>query len=550
MGGARSRWIAVALLAGVVLVLRAPSLAIPILNEDEALYATTAASMAEGQPPYRAGVESKPPGIFYLYEAGFAIVGRFDMRALHALTMLWVLGTALLVGAIARRAMPGVPEPPERVVSVSTVASLLYIAFTIVEEPAVMASQCELLYSLPLAAAAWLVIRGTTAAGTGTGTTGSGRRDWPAGFLAIALAGALCGAGTLIKPTAISLPVAVSAWFVLRRRFLGGPDRFVIDLVRGLALWIGFAAVWLAAWAYFSHLGVWDDLVYWAFRWTLGTYIPTGTSHSPFLIRFVAGFCVWVGLTVILWILGGVAVTATWRRGEPAAASAQIAGLLVAWALAATSLTFLGGRFFDHYFPAVIPPLAALAAVGFAAVRARAGWRRGVAIAVLVPTLACWAGTWQFDRTTSWFGEAPRPYDQIARYVHDHTADTDRGFVWGYFPLIYVAADRLSATRYVGCHYITGYAAIGLGRDLPPEIEDRLGVPNGFAILLADLETYRPALIVDTAPADLHHWHRYPLARYPVLADYVSAHYVREAAVQGAVIYRRRGSHSLRGRTP
>jgi uncharacterized protein (TIGR03382 family) len=555
MSRARARWRALALIAGTVLVLRAPSLAIPILNEDEALYATTAAGMAAGQPPYRAGVESKPPGIFYLYEAAFAIVGRYDMRALHALTMLWVLGTALVVGAIARRAAPkpepdpepapepaldepGEPaDPPERVLSVATIASLLYVAFTIVEEPAVMASQCELLYSLPLSIAAWLVIRGATGR-----TTGSGR--WLAGCAAIALAGLACGAGTLIKPTAISLPVAASAWLVVRRRLLGGPDPFAVDLARAAALWAGFAAAWLAAWAYFAHLGVWDDLIYWAFRWTLGTYIPTGTSHSPFLMRFAAGFCVWFGLTTILWLLGAVAVRTASRRADRVASSSvawvQVTGLLVAWALAATALTFLGGRFFDHYFPAVIPPLAALAAVGAGEMRARRRWRRAIALGAALPTLACWAGTCQFDRTTSWFGEAPRPYDQIAGYLHDHTAETDRVFVWGYFPLIYVAADRLAATRYVGCHYITGYAAIGLGRDLPPELEDRLGVPGGFAILLGDLETYHPALIVDTAPADLHHWRRYPLSRYPVLADYVSAHYVREADVQGAVIYRRR----------
>ena len=541
----RARWLALAVIAGTVLVLRAPSLTIPILNEDEALYATTAASMAAGQPPYRAGVESKPPGIFYLYEAAFAIVGRYDMRALHALTMLWVLGTALVVGGLARRAAPGPappasPAPPAHgVLSTATLAALLYVAFTIVEEPAVMASQCELLYSLPLAIAAWLVIRGATGP-----EARSGR--WLAGCAALALAGVVCGAGTLIKPTAISLPVAASAWLVVRRRMLGGPDPWLVDLARTAALWAGFAAAWLAAWAYFAHLGVWDDLVYWAFRWTLGTYIPTGTSHSPFLMRFAAGFCVWVGLTAILWLCAGVAVRAAWRRASRddrdhrSGAPAQATGLLVAWALAATALTFLGGRFFDHYFPAVIPPLAALAAVGIGHVRARPGWRRAIAIGAALPTLACWAGTWQFDRTTSWFGEAPRPYDRIAGYVHDHTAQADRVFVWGYFPLIYVAADRLAATRYVGCHYVTGYAAIGLGRDLPPELEDRLGVPGGLAILLGDLEAFHPALIVDTAPADLHHWRRYPLSRYPVLADYVSAHYVREAEVQGAVIYRRR----------
>ena len=521
------RWIALGILAGAVIVLRAPSLAVPILNEDEALYAAIAANMAEGRPPYRAGVESKPPGIFYLYEAGFAIFGRYAMRALHALTMLWVLGTALLVGGIARRAVPGSPAPPDRVLTVSLVASLLYLGFTIVEEPAVMATQCELMYSLPLAAAAWLVIRACT---------GVGRSGW----LLLVLAGVLCGAGTLIKPTAISLPVAASAWLVVRRPVLRGPAPLLVDAARALAIWAGFLIAWLCAFGYFSRLGVWDDLVYWAFRWTLGTYIPTGTAHSPFLLRFVSGFCVWIGLTAILWILSSVAVRARLARPAPTDSPAQVTSLLVAWVLAATALTFLGGRFFDHYFPAVIPGLAALAAAGFEAVRDRVAWRRAVAITVIVPVVACWAGTWQIERTKAWFGEPPRPYDEIASYVHDRSGADDRVFVWGYFPVLYVAAGRLAATRYVGCHYLTGYAAIGLGRDLPPEVEDPLGVPGGFAILLAELERDRPVLLVDTAPADLHHWRRYPLARYPDLATYVAAHYVHEATVQGAAIYRRR----------
>jgi hypothetical protein len=525
----RPALLALAIVVGAVVVIRAPSLGVEILNEDEALYATTAASMAQGAPPYRAGVESKPPGIFYLYEGGFALVGRYNMIGLHALTMFWVLGTALLVGGLARRALPRPPAgDPPRVLSTPMIASLLYAAFTIVQEPAVLATQCELLYSLPLTLAAWLII------GRGQGAL---RRAGPA----LVVAGVLCGAATLIKPTAVSLPVAASAWLVLRGPLLGARTRFAGDLGRVVALWLGFALAWGLAALYFTRLGVWDDLVYWAFRWTLGLYIPTGTSHSPWLRRFLAGFVVWFALTIILWLLAAVAARGLKRHGPDAAvAPRQVTWFLVAWTLAATALTFLGGRFFDHYFPAVIPPLAALAALGFDRVRDSARWRRAVAAAVLIPTLACWLGAWRFSATMRLLGDERRPYDQIAAYVHDHTRDDQRVFVWGYFPLIYVAADRLAASRFVGCHYVTGYAAIGLGQDLPPALEDSLGVPDAIPTLLRDLETYRPELLVDTAPADLHHWRRYPLSRYPALANYVAAHYSAETTVQNAVIYRRR----------
>ncbi len=522
-----------ALIVIAVVVLRMPSVRVDVLNEDEALYATTAASMAEGAPPYRAGVESKPPGIFYLYEAGFAIVGRYELRALHALTIAWVLATTLLVGALARRACATKSAAgPPRLVTTPVIASLFYAGFVIVQEPAVQATQCELLYSLPLALAAWLVV---------TGCARRGRLGW----LALAVAGLSCGAATLIKPTAVSLPLAVTAWLVSRRPLLRGPDRWWIDLSRAASVWLGFACAWLLAYAYFSSLGVWDDLIYWAFRWTLGTYIPTGASHSPWLVRFFAGFVVWAALLAIAWILAAIELRAQVRArradaaAEPADAPGQVVWLLAAWTAVATALTFLGGRFFDHYFPAVIPPLAALAAVGFARVRASRAWRRAVAVAALVPITASWLGAWQFGTTMRWLGDDRKPYDEIAAYVQAHTRARDRVFVWGYYPLIYVAADRLAASRFVGCHYLTGYAAIGLGQDLPASVEDRLGVPDGFRTLLADLEDSRPALFIDTSPGDLHHWRRYPLSRYPTLSAYVAAHYRLETTLQGADIYRR-----------
>ncbi len=518
---------ALAIVAAAVVVLRAPSLRVDILNEDEALYATTAASMATGQPPYRAGVESKPPGVFYLYEAGFALVGRYNMIGLHALTILWVLGTAIAVGALARRASPTSTAGPPRRLTTPVIASLLYAGFVIVQEPQVLASQCELLYSLPLAIAAWLIVR----RGLGAG---------PGAVIALAGAGVLCGLATLIKPTAVSLPAAAAAWLVLRRPVLGAGSRFAGDVGRAAALWLGVAIAWGLAALYFTHLGVWHDLIYWAFRWTLGLYIPTGTAHSPWLVRFAASFLPWLGLVMILWVLAVVALRGVRPRTAAAASEpTQVTWLLAAWTLAATAMIFLGGRFYDHYFPAVIPPLAALAAVGFARVRDSRRWCRAVAIGALVPVVGCWLASWPFARTMQWLGNEPNAYDQISTYVHDHTRADERVFVWGYFPLIYVAADRLSATRFVGCHYVTGYAAIGLAQDLPAEIEDQLGVPDAISTLLADLEAFRPALIIDTAPASLHHWRRYPLSRYPDLARYVADHYRAEATVQAAVIYRR-----------
>ncbi len=495
----------------VGIILHAPSLRVPILNEDEALYAAGAAAMSEGLPPYRAWVESKPPGIFYLYQAAFAVVGRYHMEALHALTILWVLATGLVLARlVGPRAGP--------------YAALFYYVFTTVQEPSVLATQCELLFSLPLALAALLIARPGLARALG--------------------AGVLIGLATLIKPTAVSLLGAAGLWLLLQSpppprnehsfgAAAGPSPRNEHSFRRLAALLAGFGGVWTVAWLVFRSLGVWDDLVYYAFRWTASMYLPTGFSELPWLTRFARKVGVWAVLLAVPWAL---AVRATLRERS------GLTLLLGLWTAFALVMVCLGGRFFDHYFPAAVTPLAALAGLGASSLERPL--RRGlIAAGTAIPALACFVLALDFEPAMLFLGDTGRgPYAEVARYLRDHTRPDDKVFVWGYFPLIYVAADRVAATRFVGCHYLTGYAAIGLGRRLPIETEDRLQVPGGFDQLLADLEERHAEVIVDTAPADLHLWSRYPLDRYPRLAEYVMRNFVYEAEVDHTVVYRRRSS--------
>lgn len=496
-------WLSLAAVLALGALLRLPAVRVSILNEDEALYATTAAAMQQGELPYRAGVESKPPGIFYLYRAGFELVGRYQMKALHALTIPWVLLTGLLLALLARRA------GGERA---GLFAALCYLVFSTVQEPAVLATQCELLYSLPLAAAALLLLLGE-GGGLGRGLAWS------------LLAGVLCALATLIKPTAASLFGASLLWLAWRRQ----PGLL-------LALAAGFGGTWGLAALYFSGLGIWDDLVYWAFRWTTLTYVPTGFATFSFLGRFATAYGLWGAACVALLVLAARGLRS--RRGG----AEGTAGLLGLWALAAFAGTMLGGRFYDHYFPALVTPLATLAGLGASTLEwsPRRWGPRLLAAGIALPALACFLFAWSYETAMKAFGDTRLPYDDVAGYVREHTRPEERVFVWGYYPLIYVAADRLAASRFVGCHYLTGYAAIGLARSLPEEAEDRLGVPQGFATLLHDLDEKRAELFVDTAPANLHHWKRYPVDRYPLLSAYLAKNYVREAVVGESVIYRRK----------
>ena len=492
----RSRWILAAiLLCGTIL--RLPSLRVDVLNEDEALYAAGAVAMQEGSPPYRAWTDSKPPGIFYAYQAAFELAGRYRMDAVHALTIAWVLATALLLARVL-----GAHARPW--------AALFFLVFTTVQRPSVLATQAEILYALPLVVAAGLVAR--------------------PGSLRAFLAGVAVGVGTLLKPTAIALLLAACTWLLLRRRPAAA---------RAAALVAGFAAVWCAAWAFFTHLGVWDDLVFYTFRWPLALYIPVGFEELPWSARFVTRVVPWLLLLAAPWTLAATAVVGAVRRRDGDGDGGPVA-LLALWTVAALVMLALGGRFFDQYFPAAVTPVAALAGIG--AARLERPRHLGLVVAgTALPALLCFTGAMRYQATMASLGEDVRPaYAGLARYVRERTRPEDRVFVWGYFPLIYLAADRVPASRFVAANLLTGYSVVSVAKKVPAGAEDRYQLPGGFDQLLADLEASRAEIIVDTAPADFHHFGRYPLSRYPRLLAYVEAGYVREAERDGAVIYRRR----------
>jgi hypothetical protein len=73
------------------------------------------------------------------------------------------------------------------------------------------------------------------------------------------------------------------------------------------------------------------------------------------------------------------------------------------------------------------------------------------------------------------------------------------------------------------------------GFDIRPHVS-----PEAVAETLHDLEANRTALFVDTAPADIHDWHRVPLDAVPELLRYVREHYALAGEPAGAPVYRRR----------
>ncbi len=183
-----------------------------------------------------------------------------------------------------------------------------------------------------------------------------------------------------------------------------------------------------------------------------------------------------------------------------------------------------------HYFIQAMGPLAVLAGLAFD----RLELKRAVAVAavagIALPAAAWWAFDMTADPLTYDFTPPPPQHEAVSAYIAAHTSPSDRVFVWGDWPALYVASDRVMAGRFPG--FLRGFER---GSDVPPNNWDTS--PDVWPLLQADLAANPPALIVDTAAAGWSDFSMYPMSDYPVLAQLVAASYRPVATVDGVVIY-------------
>src|SRR5438874_3784627 len=79
----QSRWINAVIIA-LVVILRAPTLLPSLYTTDEGYYGTIANDILDGGALYRTAVDTKPPGMYYIYAGVFRVAGRNNLGAVHA----------------------------------------------------------------------------------------------------------------------------------------------------------------------------------------------------------------------------------------------------------------------------------------------------------------------------------------------------------------------------------------------------------------------------------------------------------------------------------
>ena len=512
LGSWQRRW---GVLLLFTVVTRLPLLTYPKACDDEQVYTVVAIEMLHGGLPYADAVERKPPLLFYLYAGMLRVFGERNYLALHVGALMWTLATMALLAVTMRRLFDA---------GTGWAAALLYALFTAWANYTNLAFNGELLMNLPIVAALAIVF----------GISSSKRRP------ELIAAGALVAIGFLLKqPAAIAgLPLGVY--------LLAGPYRRGRALGRVSALGqvamlgLGFAGTLAMAALYLGHVGILAE----AWYWTIGNHAnPLGPTTWFFWHKLPARGALFLAETLPLWML----VTLSLREGLGAGTmwksrQAEFVALGVLLVVSAFGVT-VNGQFNYHYFLALAPALAMLAAPALAEI-----WRgsRAIRLRCLRPVfLARWlALTALLFLVVDTIGLAQnRGPLAVAAYVRAHSTAEDRIFMWGQGTAqtgIYLDADRRPATRYIASFPLNGLI-FGLF-DEHYDTRDRI-VPGAWDNLRRDFARHPPRFIIDCH--EMRNGRLHKIRDQPYLKALLAANFREVYRDADGIVYERQSGESL-----
>jgi hypothetical protein len=504
----KRRLLLLALFVAVALLTRAPFLRVPCLDLDEAAQLLGAQALLRGGTPYLDVADNRSPLLYVWYALGQALLaGLPGVRLLTAALVLPL--TAFAASAFYRHDGRG------------AIAGLLYLVYGAAFLAHDMHSASpEVLMNLPVAAAAVLLREEADA-----------RDAWR-----LAAAGALAGVGVLLRQqAALALPaLAFVAWTAPPAT---DAPRGTGRTLRLAALGLGTGVPLALAWAWFALRGAAGALVFWTVVHNLryaANPIPAGEA----LERAASYLAPFLLVTAPLW----------WAAARSRGRFGSLHRERLALALLACALpaALVGLRFFPHYFVQLYLPLALAAAPWTAAALApppsRAG-RLTAAWALLALAGFTAANAWLYSGRAHVYQETSPVFRHVAgRLREDPCYGSGPLFVWGFAPQLYLESGLAPASRFVVPQAsLTGYVPGNRASRSRTFDARSLVRQEHWDLLLQDLARRPPAFVLDTAPAGLHGWSRYPLGDFPRLAAFVKGGYDAVAIVDGVWVWRRRG---------
>lgn len=534
----------------LVLILRWPTFSSRIWNGDEGICATIADVILEGGIPYRDAVCQRAPVTMYVFALIFWIFGKNNIVAIHGALAALITIVAILVYSIGRQ-VGGNPR-----------ASLLATFFFVLTSSLgwsygdTYAFHTEFCLVFFTCLGSFLFLRSLVTSQSN---------------LLFVISGGCYGLAFFSKQPAL-LDFLTTFMFLAYLGISGNSGlktKGLVPLIKiGFFLSSGFALITMGWFLFFYLNGAWSDFIFYFFTYPVEYYLPPiPLLHRILLIPAALGATITNGLLIGLLALIGLAFILLRLSGNNTDSNILKGPLRVFVAIWAV-LSFLGsastGRIFGHYFIQVIPSWSLLGGIaidvmmsevlrGYSDYRQNKNRSGSLVIGVLVVVLFIGplAGAY-FRLVPSILGHlrtksrtlaavSPKQGDGFARYDPDsiieyikHNTDPNsKIFIWGFKPHYYVQANRLPASRYIYCVYVVGLITWEEGYSKP--------VPGSLDLLVSDLRSTMPSLIIDTSTNKCSGevFKDYPLTNFPVLWNFVQANYKLDRYVDNFAVYKR-----------
>ena len=431
---------------------------------DSAFFALAGRMVRDGQVPYVAFWDHKPP-LIYLIDA-FALT-----LSSGAVWGIWLVTVAGLVATLGMTWLAWRPTvgPTAAVIGIAWVAFSVGIVapFNLTEG-----------FMLPVQAATMLVLT----------------RWSPLRYRALApglWVGALAGLAFMLRPNLIGTAAAVGTTMVAALLLTGRARKLPALLggtIVGAALVIAPILIWLGmngALGPFREQVFHYNAVYSAVSWLSRTRaafegVANTTTYGTLLLPFIG------------WLVAAHRFVVRRRSATPK----PVLLFAMLWAPIEVALAAVPGRPYMHYFALLLLPLGLLTAIAaceaFVLV-ARAGapavterWRRDAAGVVCAAiAIVPFGRTVIGVRDNGLRDERAEQVDATAQYVREHSPANSRLLVWGHASDVYLFANRAPASRFV----------YPLAMLTPRYASDTL-----VAGFVAELRRSAPPLIVDATP--------------------------------------------------
>lgn len=477
---------------------------VEVIDIDESLHATGSQVLMDGGLLYTDYVDNKPPLLYVFYALAQLLLGR-GLFSVHVFTILFTVPlTALACAAFYDFDRRGVA---------SALLFLVFSASFLAHD--MHSSSAELWMILPGAWALALV--------SDESRCRSVSRCFGAGFL--------IGIGVLLKYQVFVWLPAIGIACVFYSIRMKESYRWILLMAAAAA---GFVLPPGLTYAWFRSRGGADAFLYWNLTNNLG-YSANPILPREALGRAAAYLLPFALVTFPLW---WCAIAK--RHAEESAYRRVLIAALLAFTLAAVSL---GLRFYPHYFIQFYVPLCLGSAPFVAAIPAGGMGRKLLAIySVVIWTLFAAVNCVLYYGNTGVYREIDPVFRKVAvRLQQDRCYPRGTLFVWGYTPIYYFAAlPPASRFAVLSQSHLTGYVSGNLESVRGKISTEGFVNPDHWKLLMDDLERNHATFIVDTAPAGIYRWDRYPVKDFPLLQNYLLDHYIQMDDIEGVVLYRRK----------